>query len=166
MSAREVSAPRAVNAQAYAVPPDQRRQGEPERRPERSPSGTRDQDPGQDDRGDDQNGGESGGDQELGEGDPPARDRLDQQEDRGAVLDLRADRGGPDDECDQRQDRPDHEGVQDLGGVPAPPGDSDEQADQHRERGEQQHQDHAPPAEKAAQRHRHDGPERHHRRTR
>ena len=73
------------------------------------------EEPGQDDRGHDHRGRQAGRDEDLREGDPPARDRLDDQVDGGAVVDLGADGRGPDDERDERHHRPDDERVEDRG---------------------------------------------------
>ena len=116
--------------------------------------------------GHDQHDGEAGRDGQLGEGDPPARDGLDQEEDRGPVLDLGPDRGRPDDERDQRQHGPDDEGIEDGAGVAAPAGDADEQRHDDRQRDEQQHQEEAPPAQQPAQRDRDQRRRDGHRRTR
>ena len=63
-------------------------------------------------------GGQPGRDEDLGQGDPPARDRLGQEVDGGPVVDLGAERGRPEDERDERQDGPDDERVEDAGRRP------------------------------------------------
>ena len=55
-------------------------------------------------------------------------DRLDQQEDRGAVVDLRTDGRGADDQRDEREHGPDDQGVEDPGGIGAAAAEADEQA--------------------------------------
>ena len=86
------------------------------------------------------------GDPELGQGGPPARDRFRQQVDGGPVLDLGADRRRADDERDEREHGPDHQRVEDLGGVVATAAEADQEADQDRQCGEQDHEQGPPPA--------------------
>ena len=102
----------------------------------------------------------------LGQDDPPAGDRLDHQVDGRAVLDLRADDRGADDERDERHHEAHDQRVEHAIRVRPPTADADEQGDQDRQPREQDEQDGPAPAEHAPQR---DVDERHddgHRRTR
>ena len=92
---------------------------------------------------------------DLGDDDLPARNRLRQQVDARPVLELHPERRRPEDEGDERQDDADDEAVDRRAErlraelVLVGP---DEEAEQHRHRGEQQHQQRPPPAEQRPER--------------
>ena len=91
---------------------------------------------------------------------------LDKEVDHGPVVDLRAERRCPEDQCDEREHRPDDERVEDPAGVIPTTAEKHEESERDRQRDEQDHQEEATPAEEATEGDGDKRPQRLHRLTR